>query len=141
MSNEAPPPIVPGDGSFPSSGGRDSESRGCMKWGLVGCAVLSVVAIAGMVLFLRRAPQLMESLLGATQTQVVSAIAPEVPAADREEFQREYAAFVAAAKTGKAKPDGIAAVQKRILEALKDGTVKADELRAITDALRAIPKA
>jgi dsDNA-specific endonuclease/ATPase MutS2 len=112
-----------------------------MKWGLVGCAVLSLVAIAGIVLFLRRAPQLMESLLGATEAQVVSAIAPEVPAADREEFRREYAAFVTAAKAGKAKPNGIQAIQKKIVEALQDGRVTAEELRAITDALRAMPKA
>ena len=140
MSSAAPPPIVPGDGPFLPSGTKDSESRGCMKWGLVGCAVLSLVAIAGMVLFLRRAPQLMETLLGATETQVVSAIAPEVPAADRDAFRTEYAAFVAAAKAGKAKPEGIHAVQKKIVEALQDNRVNAEELRAITEALRAMPK-
>ena len=140
MSSAAPPPIVPGDGSLGPSGTKDAESRGCMKWGLVGCAVLSLVAIAGMVLFLRRAPQLMETLLGATEAQVVAAIAPEVPAAEREAFRTEYAAFVAAAKAGKAKPEGIHAIQKKIVEALQDDRVNAEELRAITDALRAMPK-
>jgi hypothetical protein len=111
-----------------------------MKWGLVGCAVLSLVAIAGLVLFLRRAPQLMETLLGATEAQVVAAIAPEVTAADREAFRAEYAAFVAAAKGGRAKPEGIHAIQQKIVEALKDGVVNAAELRAITDALHAMPK-
>ena len=111
-----------------------------MKWGLVGCAVLSLVAIAGMVLFLRRAPQLMETLLGATEAQVVAAIVPEVPAAEREAFRTEYAAFVAAAKAGKAKPEGIHAIQKKIVAALADNSVNAEELRAITDALRAMPK-
>ena len=140
MSSVAPPPIAPGEGLFPPSGTKDPESRGCMKWGLVGCAILSLVAVAGIVLFLRRAPQLMETLLGATQTQVVSAIAPEVPVADRDAFQREYAAFVAAAKAGKAKPEGIHAVQKKIVGALEDGSVNAEELQAITEALRAMPK-
>lgn len=140
MSTAAPPPIIPGDGSLGPLGTKDPESRGCMKWGLVGCAVLSLVAIAGMVLFLRRAPQLMESLLGATEAQVVSAIAPEVPAADRDAFRREYAAFVAAAKAGKAKPEGIHSVQKKIVEALQDDRVNAEELQTITEALRAMPK-
>ena len=140
MSSTAPPPIVPGEGPFLPSGTKDPASRGCMKWGLVGCAVLSLVAIAGVVLFLRRAPQLMETLLGATQTQVVSAIAPEVPAAERDAFRTEYAAFVAAAKAGKAKPEGIHAVQKKIVVALQDNRVNAEELRAITEALRAMPK-
>jgi hypothetical protein len=111
-----------------------------MKWGLVGCALLSLVAIAGLVLFLRRAPQLMETLLGATEAQVVAAIAPEVPAAERETFRTEYAAFVGAAKAGKAKPEGIHAIQKKIVAALADNSVNAEELRAITDALRAMPK-
>ena len=141
MSSAAPPPIVPGDGPFGPSGTKDPESRGCMKWGLLGCAVLSLVAIAGMVLFLRRAPQLMETLLGATEAQVVAAIAPEVPAGERDAFRTEYAAFVAAAKAGKAKPEGVHAIQKKIVEALQDGRVTAEELGAITDALRAMPKA
>ena len=141
MSSAAPPPIVPGDGSLGPSGTKESESRGCMKWGLVGCAVLSLVAIAGLVLFLRRAPQLMETLLGATEAQVVAAIVPEVPAGEREAFRREYAAFVAAAKAGKAKPEAIHAIQRKIVEALRDNRVDAEELRAITDALRAMPKA
>ena len=140
MSSAAPPPIFPRDGSLGPSGAKDAESRGCMKWGLVGCAILSLVAIAGLVLFLRRAPQLMESLLGATEAQVVAAIAPEVPAEEREAFRREYAAFVAAAKAGKAKPEAIHAIQKKIVEALQDNRVNAEELRAITDALRAMPK-
>lgn len=141
MSSAAPPPIDSGDGSLGLSVAKDPESRGCMKWGLVSCAVLSLVAIAGVVLFLRRAPQLMETLLGATEAQVVAAIAPEVPAGERETFRTEYAAFVAAAKAGKAKPEGIHAIQKKIVEALKDDRVNAEELRAITDALRAMPKA
>ena len=141
MSSAAPPPIVPGAGFLRPSGEKDAESRGCMKWGLVGCAVLSLVAIAGMVLFLRRAPQLMETLLGATETQVVAAMAPEVTPAEREAFRTEYAAFVAVAKAGKAKPEGIHTIQKKIVEALQDGRVNAEELRAISDALRALPKA
>ena len=140
MNSAAPAPIVPGDGLWGPSGTRDPESRGCMKWGLVGCAVLSLVAIAGIVLFLRRAPQMMETLLGATEAQVVTAIAPEVPAGERDAFRAEYAAFVAAAKAGKAKPEGIHAVQKKIVGALEDGSVNAEELRAITEALRAMPK-
>ena len=140
MSSAVPPPIIRGDGSLQHSLAKDVESRGCMKWGLVGCALLSLVAIAGLVLFLRRAPQLMETLLGATEAQVVAAIAPEVPAAERETFRTEYAAFVGAAKAGKAKPEGIHAIQKKIVAALADDSVNAEELRAITDALRAMPK-
>lgn len=141
MSSAAPPPIVPGAGFPGLSAEKDPESRGCMKWGLVGCAILSLVAIAGLVLFLRRAPQLMETLLGATEAQVAAAIEPGVPPGEREAFRTEYAAFVAVAKAGKAKPEGIHAIQKKIVEALQDGRVNAEELRAITDALRALPKA
>ena len=140
MNSAAPPPIGPGKGPLGPSATKDAESRGCMKWGLLGCAVLSLVAIAGIVLFLRRAPQMMETLLGATEAQVVTAIAPEVPAGERDAFRAEYAAFVAAAKAGKAKPEGIHAVQQKIVGALEDGSVNAEELQAITEALRAMPK-
>ena len=68
MSSPAPPPVVPGHGSGRRPRRRRTpQSRGVLKWGLVGCAGLSVIAIVGMVLFLRKAPQLMETLLGATE--------------------------------------------------------------------------
>ena len=140
MSSSGPSPVTPGDGATGLPGGSDPESRGCMKWGLVGCAALSVVAIVGMVLFLRKVPQLMETRLGATEAQVVAATAPEVPAEDRDAFRKEYAAFVATAKAGKARPEAIQKLQGRIVEALKDEKVTADELRGITEQLRSMPK-
>lgn len=139
MSSAASPLPAPGDGPG-SRLGRDTATGGCMRWGLVGCAGLSVLAIVGMVLFMRKAPQLMESLLGATEAQVVAAIAGEVPEADRQAFRSEYAAFVATAKAGDAKPEQIQAVQREIVGALKDNRVDAAELRAITERLRAVPK-
>jgi hypothetical protein len=140
MSSTAPDPIVPGQGPVATEGGGDAPVRGCMKWGLGGCAVLSVIAIVGMVLFMRKAPQLMETLLGATEAQVVSAIAPEVSAEEKEAFRREYAAFVVTAKEGRARPESIQRFQKGILEALKDGRVDEEELRGLTEQLRAMPK-
>ena len=140
MSSSVPPPVGPGDAPIGPSGTRDPQARGVLKWGLLGCAVLSVVAIVGMVLFLRKAPQIVETLLGATEAQVVAAIEPEVPAADREAFRTEYAAFVATARSGKAKPDAIQGLQTRIVEALKDGRVNGEELRGLTDHLRSMPK-
>lgn len=140
MSSTAPDPIVPGRGPATTPGGDDAPVRGCMKWGLAGCAVLSVVAIVGIVLFMRKAPQLMETLLGATEAQVVSAIASEVSAEEKEAFRREYAAFVVAAREGRARPESIQRLQKGILDALKDGRVDAEELRGLTEQLRAMPK-
>lgn len=131
------PPNRTADGSGPSAA-KDAASGGCMRWGLVGCAVLSVLAVVGLVLFMRKAPQLMETLLSATEAQVVSAIAREVPEEDRTAFRTEYAAFVATAKAGGARPERIQEVQQKIVEALKDGSVDAAELRAITERLRAV---
>ena len=131
---------VPGAAPLPDAGAPDAPARGCMRWGLVGCALLAVVAIAGLVLFMRKAPQLMESLLGATQAQVSAAIDREVPEAEREAFRLEYAAFVEAAKAGKAKPDDIHRLQTKIVGALEDNRVTAEELAGITGQLRAMPK-
>ena len=140
MSSSAPSPTAPGASPTGPPEAADPQGRGCMKWGLLGCAVLSVVAIVGMVLFLRKAPQLVETLLGATEAQVVAAIEAGVPAAEREAFKTEYAAFVATAKAGKARPEEIQALQKKIVEALKDDRVNAEELRALTEHLRSMPK-
>jgi len=140
MSSTPPPPISPGDAPAAIREEKDARPGGVLKWGLVGCAGLSVLLIIGMVLFLRKAPQLMESLLGATESQVVAAIAAEVPAADREAFRTEYAAFVETAKAGKAKPDDIQALQKKIVAALEDRTVSREELKGLTEHLRSMPK-
>lgn len=140
MRAAVPDPMAPGPPSAALPGPGDAPARGCMRWGLVGCAVLAVVAVLGLVLFMRKAPQLMESLLGATEAQVVSAIAPEVPAEERDAFRTEYAAFVAAAKEGRARPDAIQKLQQGILAAMKDGRVDEEELRGLTEQLRAMPK-
>jgi len=134
---EAP---VPAGAPLPPASAADAPARGCMRWGLVGCALLSVVAIAGMVLFLRKAPRIMEQLLGATEAQVVAAIEKEVPEAEREAFRLEYAAFVETAKAGKAKPEDIQKLQAKIVAALKDDKVSSEELKGLTEQLRSMPK-
>ncbi|MHB8796882.1 MAG: hypothetical protein ACYDBY_00310 [Thermoanaerobaculia bacterium] len=140
MSSTPPPPISPGGAPAAIRDEKDARPGGVLKWGLVGCAGLSVLLIVGMVLFLRKAPQLMESLLGATESQVVEAIAADVPAAEREAFRTEYAAFVETAKAGKAKPDEIHGLQKKIVAALEDRTVSGEELKGLTEHLRSMPK-
>ena len=139
MSSTPPPPISPG-GPAATREEKDARPGGVLKWGLVGCAGLSVLLIVGMVLFLRKAPQLMESLLGATESQVVGAIAADVPAAEREAFRTEYAAFVETAKAGKAKADDIQGLQKKIVASLEDRTVSGEELKGLTEHLRSMPK-
>lgn len=130
---------VPGGAPVPPAA-PDAPARGCMRWGLVGCALLSVVAIAGMVLFLRKAPRIMEQLLGATEAQVLAAIEKEVPEAEREAFRLEYDAFIETAKAGKARPDDIQKLQAKIVAALKDNKVSEEELKGLTEQLRSIPK-
>ncbi len=140
MSSAAPPPVAPGDAPPGAASAPDAPARGCMKWGLVGCAALSLVAIAGMVLFLRKAPQLMETLLGATESQVLAALEPDVPAEEREAFRRAFAGFVETAKAGEAKPAAIQELQEGIVGALQDGRVSGEELRGLTERLRSVPK-
>ena len=139
-SPDAPPPIGPSSPLPVPEAVPDARTGGCMRWGLLGCALLSVLAIVGTVLFLRKAPQIMERLLGATEAQVVAAIEPDVPVVDREAFRAEYAAFVATAKAGKARPEGIQELQRKIASALEDRKVTAEELKALTEQLRSLPK-
>ena len=52
---------------------------------------------------------------------------------------RLRAAFVVAAKEGKARPESIQRLQQGILGATKDGRVDEAELRGLTEQLRAMP--
>ena len=49
-------------------------------------------------------------------------------------------AFVATAKAGKAKPDDIQGLQKKIASALEDDRVTGEELKGLTEHLRSMPK-
>lgn len=143
MPENDEPPSPPPDQATPPDAPPPAAARpappppsGCLRWGLVGCLFLSILAIVGMVLFLRKAPELIDRLLAGPATRVLEAAEPGVPAAEKEAYRTASELFVAGAKSGKVTPDAIRDVQRRTLEALGDGKVTREELQGLTAALR-----
>ncbi len=120
----------------------DTRRSGVLKWGLVGCALLSAVLIVALVVVGMRARSILGWALAKVEGQVTAACAPEVSDADKEAFRQAFGRFVESAKEGKTTPEEIRAFQKKTLEALSDGRVTRDELVALTAAAsKASPKA
>ncbi len=131
-----PPPPPPAAAGFPAPPPAPARRSGCLKWGLIGCAGLSVVLIAGLVFVGYRAKGLLGWALDKMGTQIVAACAPSVTAEEKAAFQDAYRDFARRAQSGKVKPDRIQAFQKQALAALGDGTVTSDELRDLTDLVK-----
>ena len=144
MNETETPPPPPGTPLTPaavlppaSAPDRAPEGRGCLKWGLVGCLGLSVILIAGLLLFARKAPQLIERLLSAASEQVISSAAPDVTPQEKADYSQAFWNFSEAAKAGRVKPERIRDLQLKTAEALRDGTVSREELRGLVEVLKA----
>ena len=107
-----------------------------MKWGLVGCAGLSLVLIVGLVFLSTRAKDLLGGILGQLETQIVAACAPDVTQAQKEEFRAAWRDFTERAKTGKLDREALSVFREKTTAALKDGVVSAAELKELTDVAR-----
>lgn len=134
----APPPgATPFPPGFPTASQKAEASRaGCLKWGLVGCAALSVVLIVGLVFLGTRARSLMDWAMGKLSDQVLALATSEVSSADREAFRAAYSDFTEKAKTGKVEPQKIRELQSKVTAAVGDGRVTPEELRDLTAFVR-----
>jgi hypothetical protein len=130
----AAPPGVP----FPLPGApRESPRRGCLKWGLVGCAGASVLLIVGLVYLMTNAKNMMDWAFDKMSDQVFAACTPDVTPEEKNAFRAAIKEFGEKAKAGKVKPDQVRAFQSSEFEALSDGKVTPEELRAMTARLTA----
>lgn len=131
MNDGIAPPPAP---SFPP------ETRGgaapALKWGLVGCAGLSLVLIVGLVLLGTKARDILGSLMGQMESQIVSVCAPEVTPAEKEAFRASWRDFTARAKSGKVDRQALAAFREKTTAALADGKVTPEEIRELTKIAR-----
>ncbi len=109
-----------------------SPRSGLLKWGLVGCGVLSAVLIVGLVLVGMKARTMMQWALGKMEEQTLQSCTPDVTQAEREAFKAAYAGFVARASQGKVPVEKMTAFRTKIMAAIRDGKVTPDELRDLT---------
>lgn len=128
-----PPPTAPG---FPPEGAVPERRSGCLKWGLIGCAGLSVLLIVGLVVLGYKAKGLLGWALSTMERQVVTACTDEVTAEEKKAFEDAVRALSEGARTGKVQPDRIRAFQGRATGAMSDGRVTPEEIRELTAAAR-----
>ena len=131
MSVEPVPPI-PDPASVLPREPADGRRPGCLRFGLVGCALLSAALIVLLIVLSMKAKSLVGWLLARVGDQVVAASAPEVTPAEKREFQEAFERFAARASSGGSSAEEIKAFQRKAAEALSDGTVTAEELRGLT---------
>ena len=133
-SPAVPPPGVPSPLPDPL---REAPRSGCLKWGLVGCAGASVLAIVGLVFLMTNAKSMMDWAFDRMSDQVFAACTADVTPDEKNAFRAAIKEFGEKAKAGKVKPDQVGAFQSSELSALSDGKVTPEELRSLTSWLKA----
>ncbi len=128
-----PPPTAPG---FPPEGAAPARRSGCLKWGLIGCAGLSVLLVVGLVVLGYKARGLLGWALSTMERQVVASCEAGVTAEEKKAFEDAVRALSEEARTGKVNPERIQAFQRRATGALSDGKVSPEEIRELTAAAR-----
>ena len=128
MPPEGPAGVV----QVPQSADRPPASRGCLKWGLVGCAGLSVLLIAGLVFFATKAKSFLDSTLRDKGREIVAKAAPEVSEEEKETFRKAYDRFVERAKAGQVGFSRMTSYTSKSDRALADGKITPEEIRELT---------
>jgi len=134
----APPPppvdprIDPRIAVFPPPRER-STSRGCLKWGLVGCAGISVILIVGLVMLGTKAKGFLDSKLREKGNEILVKASPDVTAEEKAAFEKAYGAFVERAKGGQVPISRMTSFTSKSDRALEDGKVTPDEIRDLTE--------
>jgi hypothetical protein len=118
----------------------NEKKAGCLKWSLVGCALLSVLLIIGLVWMTMKAKNIIGWALDQLESQVTASAEPGIPAQEKEAFHQAMVSFVEKAKAGKVDAKDIQDFQKKCLESVRDGKVTSQELSALTSAAKAATK-
>ena len=117
-----------------------ARRQGCLKWGLVGCAGASVAVIVGLLFLMSNAKKLMDFAFDQMGDQIVSACAPEVTPAEKEDFRAAMKGFSDKAKNRVVTAQQVTAFQGRVGAAVADNRVTAEELRSLTAFLKDPPR-
>ncbi len=137
--SETPPRPVPGSliPKLPTTLPFEDETArkrrdGCLKWGLVGCGVASVLVIVGLLFVLSNAKKLMGLAFDKMGDQVIAATTPDVSPAEKDQFRAALARFAENAKSGAIQPADVQAWQATVMGALGKGRITPQDLRGLT---------
>lgn len=136
MAENADKPSLPPGVEFPPSH-EDEKKGGCLKWSLIGCALVSVLLIIGLVWMTMKAKNIIGWALDQLESQVVSAAESSVTDYQKEAFKKAMAGFSQKAREGKADAAEIQRFQKLCLDAVRDGKVTPQEISHLTTAANA----
>ncbi len=117
---------------FESERATERRRLGLVRWGLVIAGVLGVALIG---ILIRVGGRALDMTLGAYESQILSALDPQVAPADRESFRRAFADFVTRAKGGRVSQEEMGRFRQKTLTALADGRVMKTEITEITQQL------
>jgi hypothetical protein len=132
-----PAPLEPGATPFPRD--RGTKGRGCLKWGLIGCAGISVIVIVGLLLLGSKAKSFLDSTLTKKGEEVVLRATPEVTAEEKTAFREAYRGFIDGAKEGRVPIGRMTSFTSKSDAALSDGSITPEEIRDLTDEVRQAP--
>lgn len=137
LDTSAPPPVPPSALPFPAPPEPGAGKKGCLKWGLVGCAGLSVLLVVSLIVVGTKGASW---LFSKVEEQVIASCTPDVTVEEKEAFRRAYRPFVERAKSGKLSQETLSAFRKKTTSALADGRVTAEEIRDLTKSLQESPR-
>lgn len=124
MDEQGAQPITPGQ----------EKKGGCLKWLLIGCGVLVVIAIILVVLGFIFGPKLAMWGLGKLKEPVVAAL----PVEDKDEAQERFQQFFEDLMSDQVDQAKAQEIIGGIQAALADQTVSEEEAQEILDKLRAL---
>jgi hypothetical protein len=116
------------------------QAGGCSKPLLVGCGVVFLLLGVAAIVFLLQARSLLVWMLGEVRQQVVTNLPADVTAADRDRFERAFAAAVAALEANRADPVGLQRLQGDLLRIVQRpaGKLTREDLLSLTESLEAV---
>lgn len=131
MPETEPVPSTPPP-ALPELRHTEPPRSGCLRWGLIGCALLSVLLIVGLVIVGTKG---VEWALVKLEDQTLAACTPEVTEVQKEAFRNAYTGFIARARMGKEPAGKMTAFRSKLMAAIADGKVTPEELTELTAAV------
>ncbi len=115
--------------------------RGCFVAGLVGCGLIAVLFIVGLVVMVTQADELLEVVLDFSRERIVAELPEDVRHAERQRLERAFDSVLEHYQSGAATPADNRRLQLALTDAigrLERGLFDQDDLRRLTERLENI---
>jgi len=133
----AEPPAPPGLPQPFATTPTEPRAGGCGKPVLVGCGVVFLLLGVAAIVFLFNAKRVLAWTLTKAKQEVVANLPADVTSADRERFERAFAAAIGAIGSDKMDPAALQGLQSNLLRVMQKppGELTREDLLALTESL------